>query len=111
MELKITKGELVFVGRSINMIEGSNRTDTRLIVSIQDDFKIDEIADKGIPVKELGDTIDVIASRLQLEWLIDLIDKRFKKADIASFEARYVLTLEDKLKVLLEEVEPQPLEE
>jgi len=112
MELSITKGECIFIARSMNMLDGANRTDSRLIVSIQEDFDLEKTAksDEETTPEHLLDVYTFKVSKIQCEWLTDQINKRFEKHDVRAFEARYALNLEDKIKKLLEEYDEKEAE-
>jgi len=92
----ISNGERAVVLMLINKIDGVNRTDGRLVVKVQEHLRTEEVIQ--VPIAELDDTEDYELTELEVEWLIDHIDKSFNKQEMPPSFARFALSLEEKLK-------------
>lgn len=98
--MKLTKGDRLVVGWAIGQMQGVNKTDARLVVSLQDHLKLDEVTE--VKHEELDQNSDYEISDLQLGWIKDQMNGAFDAAKVPPPLARYTLALLEKVEQALE---------
>lgn len=97
MKYKISKGERVFVSWLIINLPGVNRTDGRLVTKIGDHLNLDEVA-IPVPVEDAKSVSEFELAELEVQWILDHIEKAFNKQETPSHLAKHAFSLEDVIK-------------
>jgi hypothetical protein len=97
MKYRISKGERVLVSWLIVNLPGVNRTDGRLVTKIGDHLDLHEVA-VPVPFEDAKSVSDYELSELEVQWILDHIEKAFNKQEVPSNLATHAFSLEDTIK-------------
>ncbi len=97
MKFKISKGERVLVSWLIVNLPGVNRTDGRLVTKIGDHLDLHEVA-VPVPLEDAKSKSEYELAELEVQWILDHIEKAFNKQEIPPNLAMHAFSLEDVIK-------------
>lgn len=92
----ITKAERAMVLALISTLKGVNRTDGRLIASIEEKLRLEEVASVLKTEANMVEEFDLV--ELEVKWILDRIGKVFDGSEMQPALVGYALSLENKLK-------------
>ena len=96
MEFVFSKGERFVVAFMIGQLAGVNRTDARLVAKVSEHLELDVV--QSIPNAELTQEGEFELATLEIDWVLDHINKTFNDQKMPPMSSRFALSLEDKLK-------------
>lgn len=92
----ITKAERAMVLALISTLGGVNRTDGRLIASVEEKLRLDEVASVLKSEADISEEFDLV--ELESKWILDRIGKVFDGSEMQPQLVKYALSLESELK-------------
>lgn len=102
MKLNLTVGERVAVITLIGDKQQVNRSDARMVMSIEDSLHTNDASLGQVTFEEAEKEAEFELDAIEIRWILDGIEKLFGEGRMPRQVARFALSIEEKLKDALQ---------